>query len=66
MGKDQVEFVTLTGLQKSKKTANMVILVTDRVGESDLGLVTIFCHPNQARIVACDASPPYASVAHQS
>ena len=33
----------------------MVILVTDGVGESNLGLVTVFCHPNQARMEACDA-----------
>ena len=54
-GKTGVEFVTLTGLQKSGGATNMVILITEGVGESDLGMVMVFCHPDQARIVACDA-----------
>ena len=53
-GKTRVEFVTLTGLKKNEETTNMVILITDRVGERDLGIVTVFCHPDQARIEACD------------
>ena len=48
-GNPSVEFVTLTGPKKSGKTTNMVILITDGVGESDLGMVMVFCHPNQAR-----------------
>ena len=65
-GKTRVEFVTLTGLRKSGETTNMVILITDGVGESDLGLVTVFCHPNQARMEACGASPPCVSTIHLS
>ena len=33
----------------------MVILITNGVGESDLGMVMVFCHPDQARREACDA-----------
>ena len=32
-----------------------MILITDRVEESDLGMVMVFCHPDQVRIEACDA-----------
>ena len=49
-GKNRVEFVTLTSPKKSWETTRTVILVTDGVGESDLGMVTVFCHPDQARI----------------
>ena len=34
-----------------------MILITDGVGESDLGMVMVFCHPNQVKIEACDALP---------
>ena len=54
-GKIGVEFVTLTHLMKSGETTNMVILITDRIGETGLGLVRVFCHPNQTRLEACDA-----------
>ena len=54
-GKTGVEFITLSSPKKSGETTNTVILITDGVGESDLGLVMVFCHPNQARIEACDA-----------
>ena len=33
----------------------MVILVTDRVGEEHLGMVTIFCHHDQNKMKAFDA-----------
>ena len=49
-----MEFVTLTGL-KSMETTNMAINITDEVGERDLDTVMVFCHPDQARIEACDA-----------
>ena len=54
-GKTRVEFVTLTGLKRSRETTNTVIPITNRVEERDLGMVTVFCHPDQARIEACDA-----------
>ena len=33
----------------------MLILITDGVTESDLGMVTVFCHPKQGRMEAYDA-----------
>ena len=33
----------------------MAILIFDGVGKRDVGLVTVFCHPNQAKMEACDA-----------
>ena len=35
-----------------------MILITDGVGESDLGMVTVFFHAEQARMEACDALSP--------
>ena len=46
MGTDWVEFLTLTGLKVSKETTNTVVLVTNWVGEGELGMVTVFCHPS--------------------
>ena len=54
-GKTRVEFITLTSLRKNEETTNTVILITDRVGERDLGMVMVLCHPDQARIEAYDA-----------
>ena len=54
-GKTGIEFVSLTGVKKSGETTNTVIHITIGVGESDLGMVTVFCHPDLARIEACDA-----------
>ena len=54
-GNTRVEFFTQTSLKMSGETTNMVILITDGVGESVLGMMTVFCHPEQARIEACDA-----------
>ena len=54
-GRAGVKFLTLTGLKKSWSTTNSAILLTDGVGEGDLGMVMVFCHPDQARIEACDA-----------
>ena len=36
-------------------TTNKVILITNGMGERDLGMVTVFCHPNQAKMETCDA-----------
>ena len=54
-GKTGVEFLTLTGLKRSEESINLVILITNRVGERDFDMVTVFCHPNQAKIEACHA-----------
>ena len=53
-GRVGVEFHTLTGWKTSRETTNTMILITDGVGERDLGLVTVFCHPYQAKMEACD------------
>ena len=53
--KTGVEFVTLTSLKKSGGTTNTAILITESIGGRDLNMVTVFCHPEQARIEACDA-----------
>ena len=50
-----MEFLILTSLKRSRETTNLVILITDGVGEGDLGMVMVFCHPNQAKMEACDA-----------
>ena len=39
----------------------MVILISDGVGERDLGLVMVFCPPNQAKLETCDG----LSILHQ-
>ena len=36
-------------------TTNLAILITDGVREGKFGMVTVFCHPHQAKIEACDA-----------
>ena len=48
-------FITLTGPKRSKETTNPAILITDGIGEGDLDMMTAFCHPDQAKIEACDA-----------
>ena len=54
-GKTGVEFITHTGQKISGKATPMVILVTDGVGEGNLGTVTSFCHHNQAKMENSDA-----------
>ena len=55
LGKARLEFITSNSQTISGKTILMVILVTDRVGEWNLGMVTTFCHHNQAKMEASDA-----------
>ena len=47
-----MEFITLTSLKKSGGTTNMVMLITNGLGERYLGMVMVFCHPDQDRIEA--------------
>ena len=54
-GKTGVGFVTLTALKKSGGTTNMAMFSTNGIGGRDLGMVMVFCHPDQARIKACNA-----------
>ena len=53
-GKARVEFHTLTSQKTSGETTNKAILITTGVGKRDLGLVTVFCCCNQAKMEACD------------
>ena len=50
-----MEFLTLTGLKRSGETTNSAILNTNGAGKGDLGMVTVFCHPDHAKREACDA-----------
>ena len=56
-----MKFLTLTSLKRSSKITNLAILITDRIGERDLDMVVVFCHPNEAKMEACDA----LSILHQ-
>ena len=51
-GKAGVEFITNNGWKISREAIPMVILVIDGVGEGSLGMVTTFCHHNQAKVEA--------------
>ena len=48
-GKARVEFITSNGWKISGKIVPMSVLVTDRVEEGSLGIVTTFCHHDQAK-----------------
>ena len=55
MGETGVEFITDTGLRISRKATPMVILITDGVGEENLGMMTVFCCHGQNKMEASDA-----------
>ena len=66
-GKTTVEFVTNMGLRIRKEVTPMVI--TDGIGEENLGMVTIFCHHDQNKMEAsntlaalCQCDSPEPSV----
>ena len=54
-GKTRVEFLALTSLKRSGEATKSAILIINGVAERDLGMMMVFCHPNQAKIEACDA-----------
>ena len=54
-GKAGVEFMTHTGQKISGEATPMLILITDGVGEGNLGMVTTLCHHEQAKMEASDA-----------
>ena len=58
MGKDWGRICYPNHPKKGRETINMVILIPDGVGDSDLGLVTVFCHPCDAlsALHQCDSS----------
>ena len=47
-----MEFITSNGQKISGEAILMVILVTSGVGEGNLGMVTTFCHHDQAEMEA--------------
>ena len=53
-GKTWVEFITHTSWKISGEATPMVILITDGVREGNLGMVTTFCHHDQAKMEASD------------
>ena len=66
-GKAGIEFVTSNSQKISRKAIPMVILVTDGVGEGNLGMVTTLCCHDQSKMAAsdvlsaphqCDSSEP--------
>ena len=52
-----VEFINCTGWKISGAATPMAILITDRVGERNLGMVTSFCHHDQAKMETYVALP---------
>ena len=61
-----VEFITCTSQKISVEATPKAILITDGVGEGNLGMGTTFCHHNQAKMEASDALSAYINVTHQS
>ena len=53
-GKAQVELITNNGQKISREAIPMAIKVTDGVGEGNLGMVTTFCHHDQAKLEASE------------
>ena len=49
-----MEFITHNGQKISREAISMAILVTDGVGEGNLGMVTTFCCPDQAKMEASE------------
>ena len=52
-----VEFIPDTGLRTCEEVTHMAILITDGVGEGNLGMVTTFYHHNQNKMESSDALP---------
>ena len=52
--KTGMEFMTHTSQKVSGEATPMVILITDGVGEENLGMVTTFCYHYQAKMEASD------------
>ena len=57
-GQAWVDFTTHSGkMVRSEEIMPMAILVTDGVGEGKLGMVTLFCHSDKARVEPLVALP---------
>ena len=65
-GKVGVEFATKMGLKISAEVSPTAILITDGVEEGKLGMMTTFCHSDQAKMEASKAWLPYDNVIYQS
>ena len=59
-------FITCTSQKISGEATPMVISITDGVGEGNMGMVTTFCHNNQAKIEASDALSTLHNAMHWS
>ena len=57
-----MEFITNTSPSIIQEATPMAILITEGVGEENLGMVTVFCHHDQNKMEASDA----LSALHQS
>ena len=55
--KARVEFITNNSQKISGEAVDMVILITDRVGERNLGMLTTFCHHDQAKVEVSEILP---------
>ena len=53
--KARVEFTTSKGQKTSSKVVPVAALATDEVEEGSLGMVTIFCHHDQAKVGPSEA-----------
>ena len=61
-----IEFLTLTSPKRSQEATNSVILIINGAGKGDLGMVMVFCHPDQAQMEACDALSALCKATHQT
>ena len=52
--KARVEFIIHNGWKISEEATPMAILITDGVGEGNLGMMTTFCHHDQAKMEVCN------------
>ena len=55
MGTDWGGILDYNQTENEWGTTNTVVLITNGVGEGELGMVTVFCYPSQATIEAHDA-----------
>ena len=65
-GKARVESITYNSQKINGEAIPMVILVTDGVGEGNMGMVTTFCCHDQAKMEASNALSALHHVTHQS
>ena len=54
-GQAGVEFISSSGWKMSDEIVPMAVLVTDRVEEGRLGMMTTFCCHDQAKVESSEA-----------